>query len=65
MEFNVQININVKLTETGEVEAMKLHGSKVKLIEEFKKGFKELILNELQADIETGLIEININATNY
>ena len=61
MELNFKIKLNVKLTEDGYKRAIEIHKTDENIINNFKIGLKELILDELKPDINTGMVEINID----
>lgn len=65
MEFNFRADIHIKLTEEGYKKALEIHKDENTFIDSFKAGFKELIIDELKPDIDSGLVEIDINVVDY
>ena len=65
MEFNFYVEMSVVLTEQGAEKAMKTFKTKENLIIEFKKGIKELIMDELAPDIANGQIKVSVFVTGY
>lgn len=65
MELNFQIDLNIKLTAKGVEKAMKIHGDKEDLVKSLKEGLKELILNELNPDINSGMMSVDVNVYDH
>lgn len=64
LELKFQINLTMKLTNQGEQIAIETYGNKEILVNSFKQGLEELILDELNPEIKSGNMQVNIEIIN-